>query len=119
MEKNSISWRRASGITAAMSRWARPITRSTCRCSAIVGAAGPGLLQEARTRVIVESKLVQATRHVAEGRRIVAAQHALVAKKRAAGQDTAVAEGVLAQFERSLIIFESDLLAIQKEKDAK
>jgi hypothetical protein len=69
--------------------------------------------------VIVESKLVQATRHVAKGRRIVAAQHALVAKKRAAGQDTAVAEDVLAQFERSLAIFESDLLAIQKEKDAK
>jgi hypothetical protein len=68
--------------------------------------------------VSVESKLAQATPHVVEGRRIVARQRALIAKERAAGQDTA-AEEVLVQFEKSLAIFEADLLAIQKAKDAK
>ncbi|HEY1239644.1 MAG TPA: hypothetical protein VGF16_03760 [Bryobacteraceae bacterium] len=60
-----------------------------------------------------ETKLEQAIRHVRDGKRIVAAQRVLIAKRKEGGHDTEAAENLLAQFERSLEIFEADLRAIQ------
>jgi hypothetical protein len=65
--------------------------------------------------VTFESKLSQAARHVAEGKRIVARQRALVARQKEAGVDTLYAETLLAQFQRTLGVFEEHFLAIQKE----
>ena len=62
-----------------------------------------------------ETKLDQAARHVAEGKRIVARQRALIARRKEGGHDTTFAEDLLAQFERTLAVFEDDLLAIRKE----
>lgn len=66
----------------------------------------------------LKTKLEQARRHVFEGKRIVAKQRSLIAKKRAGGLDTSTAEKLLIQFERSLAIFEADLLAIEKAKNS-
>ena len=63
--------------------------------------------------MIAESKRVRATRHVTEGRQVVARQRELVAIQKKAGQETFVSEGLLAQFERTLAIFEEDLRAIE------
>jgi hypothetical protein len=66
------------------------------------------------TPVITETKLAQATRHVAEGKRIVAKQREIIARQKRAGADTTLSEE-LAQFERTLVIFETDLQAIQED----
>jgi hypothetical protein len=67
------------------------------------------------TPVITETKLAQATRHVAEGKRIVAKQREIIARQKRAGADTTLSEELLAQFERTLVIFETDLQAIQED----
>jgi hypothetical protein len=59
----------------------------------------------------METKSAQAMRHVAEGRRIVDRQRALVARLKEAGLDANAAEDLLAQFERTLAVFEDDLAA--------
>lgn len=59
-----------------------------------------------------ETKLEQAARHVMEAKRIVARQRALIAKQKEGGRDTDAAEALLAQFERTLAIFEADLKAM-------
>jgi hypothetical protein len=60
-----------------------------------------------------ETKLAQAARHVAEGNRIVAEQRAVVARQQSRGLNTAEAEMLLSQFERTQAIFEADLKAAQ------
>jgi hypothetical protein len=65
--------------------------------------------------LITESKQAQARRHVAEGRWIVTRQRALVAGQKQAGRDTLLSENLLAQFERTLSIFEHDLRAIEQD----
>jgi hypothetical protein len=58
-----------------------------------------------------EAVEAQANRHVVDGRRVVERQRALIARQKARGHDTQQSEGLLAQFERSQEMFESDLAA--------
>lgn len=53
--------------------------------------------------------------HVTKGRAVVARQRQLITAIRARGGDSENAEDLLAAFERSLAIFESDLAAILKK----
>jgi hypothetical protein len=53
--------------------------------------------------------------HVTGAKSIVARQRALIAEIRARGRDSALAEDLLARFERSLAIFEDDLAEIVKQ----
>ena len=50
--------------------------------------------------------------HVLKGRRIVARQRQLIDQIRARGGESAQAEDLLVQFERTLAIFEDDLAVI-------
>jgi hypothetical protein len=63
--------------------------------------------------VTAETILEQAIRHVRDGKRVIAGQRALIAKQKEGGRDTEVADSLLVQFERALVIFEEDLRAIQ------
>lgn len=56
-------------------------------------------------------------RHVKEGKRIVARQRELIAREKRAGRDTADSEILLSQFERTLAIFESDLMAVHEDEN--
>jgi hypothetical protein len=60
------------------------------------------------------SSYALAQHHVLRGRTIVARQRRMVAEMREVGRDSAVAEDLLAQFERTLKIFEYDLAALKK-----
>ena len=60
-----------------------------------------------------ETTLEQALRHVRDGKRTIAGQRALIAKQKEAGHNTEVADSLLVQFERALVIFEDDLRAIR------
>jgi hypothetical protein len=62
-----------------------------------------------------ESKRALAARHVAEGRKIVARQRLLIAKQKEAGRETTHSENLLAQFERTLAVFEDHLQEIEAE----
>jgi hypothetical protein len=60
-------------------------------------------------------RLALAQRHVSVGRNIVNQQRALVEQMHVKRCDTSRSESLLEQFERSLEIFEHDLLAVQRE----
>jgi hypothetical protein len=60
-------------------------------------------------------RLALAQRHVSIGRNIVNQQRTLVEQMQMKRCDTSRSESLLEQFERSLEIFEHDLLAIQQE----
>jgi len=64
----------------------------------------------------METPLEQATRHVTEGRRVIARQKLLIARLQAAGCRTAVADGLLVQFEQTQRIFEDDLARLEKAR---
>jgi hypothetical protein len=55
-----------------------------------------------------------ARQHVLRGRAIVARQRKIIATIRSLGRDHRDAEELLAQFERSLAIFEADLVQLEK-----
>jgi hypothetical protein len=59
-----------------------------------------------------------AQRHVDRGREIVARQRRIMAEIRARGGDSELAEQLLSQFERSLVLFEDDLAEIMKRESA-
>jgi hypothetical protein len=67
---------------------------------------------------MVETRLEIALRHVASAREIVAGQTALVDDLQAAGRDATVELLLLAQFKRTLAIFEGDLRRAQHEEAA-
>jgi hypothetical protein len=52
--------------------------------------------------------------HVAKGRAIVEKQRTLIDHIRAQGHNSGQAEGLLAQFEQTLVIFEQDLADLTK-----
>jgi len=56
-----------------------------------------------------------AQEHIIKGRRIIARQRRLIEEIRARKGDTISAEELLAQFERSLAVFEEDLVAISSQ----
>lgn len=58
---------------------------------------------------MVETRLQMALRHVASAREIVAAQAALVERLQAARRDATDPLSLLAQFKRTLAMFEDDL----------
>jgi hypothetical protein len=62
----------------------------------------------------LQSKFETILRHVQGARKIVDRQRRLVTDKMAAGRDTATAEQLLDQFERTLAIFEKELADAQK-----
>ena len=61
-----------------------------------------------------ESRLEQARRHVERGRLIIERQRNLITRTRALGHDAAMAESLLAAFERSQDVFERDLRDVKK-----
>ena len=93
-----------------------PAARRQSRCSIEARPRDSGTRAVRKPR---ESKMAQATRHVTEGRRIVARQHAMIEGLKKGGRDTSVAEQLLAQFERSLAIFEDDLRLAQAKENPK
>jgi hypothetical protein len=58
----------------------------------------------------------QAKRHVEDGQRVVDRQRTLIARQKVLGHDTQMSERLLAAFERSQVIFESDLARIRAEQ---
>lgn len=63
-----------------------------------------------------ESELEQTARRVAEGRRIAAEQRERVAVRHFRGLDTTGAQSLLAQFERTPAIFETDLARLKSNR---
>lgn len=59
----------------------------------------------------------EAQRHVANGQRIIDRQRAIVERLKALKRDTTTSEGLLAAFECSQAIFESDLARIRLERE--
>ncbi len=59
----------------------------------------------------------EAKRHVADGQRVIDRQRDLIGRQKALGCDTSRSEELLAAFERSQAIFESDLVRIRRERD--
>jgi len=65
-----------------------------------------------------KSRKQLALRHVLTGRKIIASQRERIERRRAKGLDATEAERLLAQYERTQEIFESDLKRIQNEEKA-
>jgi hypothetical protein len=63
-----------------------------------------------------QSKFEIIVQHLQGARKIVDRQRRLIADKMAAGHDTAAAERLLSQFERTLAIFEGELADAQEMK---
>ena len=63
----------------------------------------------------MESKLEQAARHVERGSQIVAEQRQRIIGLKEKGLDTAAAEHLLGQFEKSLGIFRADLEELKRK----
>jgi hypothetical protein len=63
-----------------------------------------------------EKRHAAAERHVTAGRRAIDHQHSIIARQKALRLNTQVSEDLLAQFERSQEIFESDLARILRER---
>jgi hypothetical protein len=64
-----------------------------------------------------EKRQAATERHVADGRRAIDHQHSIIAKQKALRLNTQASEDLLAQFERSQEIFESDLARIREERE--
>ena len=58
----------------------------------------------------------EAERHVADGQRVIDRQRAIIERQQALGSDTQQSQALLAAFERSQAIFESDLARIRRER---
>jgi hypothetical protein len=65
---------------------------------------------------VTETKFDQINRHVREARGVVSRQIRLIATQKASGRDTAASEQLLAQFERTLAIFEAELVEVQSDR---
>ncbi|MBX9661048.1 MAG: hypothetical protein K2X00_21020 [Nitrospiraceae bacterium] len=76
-------------------------------------------ISSADHRALHEEHLALAKRHVAESEPRVARQAALVVRLRADRHDTALAESVLAEFERTLADMRAHLRSLQAEHDAR
>jgi hypothetical protein len=66
---------------------------------------------------VPQSKLEIIVQHVQGARKIVGRQRRLVADRMAAGRDTAAAEQLLREFERTLAIFEGELADAEKNSN--
>jgi hypothetical protein len=66
---------------------------------------------------VPQSKLEIIVQHVQGARKIVDRQRRLVADRMAAGRDTAAAEQLLREFERTLAIFEGELADAEKNSN--
>jgi hypothetical protein len=85
-------------------------------------ATEPGGFKESakyfEAKAIILQKLAMAERHIKEGREIVARQCALITKRKEFGLESTDAEKLLAQFMRTLEIFEDDYLTVKNQLES-